>query len=99
VRLVSNDLEFFLRENLGGIDVPHPNLLPEAFSYSFVWPDAPDTLNPRIVVARSYVYDEALFLDFSCDYRMSSEESSIHFDKNFTRALAELRLERADEAE
>jgi hypothetical protein len=94
--LEPNDMEIYFREHLGGLANPKPSLLPEAFSYSFVWPDAPESLSPRIVLARSFVVPDALFLDFTASYRLTSEESSSTFDRDFTRALEEIGLRRSD---
>jgi hypothetical protein len=93
VELQGQDVDQFLAEHLPRSNVDK-RLIPEAFSYKFKWVDLVAIQEPRIIIARSLLFPQSVYIDFYSEYGEPAEPSrhTSQFNKDALRAIEELGL-------
>lgn len=67
-----------------------PDLAPDAFAYKFNLEDATNTQNSRLVVAKSLLFDNAIYIDLSVDYMIDGNplKPGQRFENDLEHVLA-----------
>jgi hypothetical protein len=75
-----------------------PNLVPDAFAYKLHLEDASEVQDSRLVVAKSLLFDNALYIDLSVDYIIEGEplKPGRRFERDLESALALFELKRVE---